>query len=301
MTERLPIVRQLQAEAIDPNVPVTKLLRLAKVIATKLDQKDAVVWINAELDGYMRATTKDLPAYRMLTGQPKGHNPYHGWQSIQFTDGETARQFSQAPLGQSIGSLEKDLGKDRRGTIAFPYPPEIATMLREAIHSPFEVTLFLSEGTLWAVVEAVRDLVLNWSLELEKAGILGEEMTFTAKEKEEAGAVTQQFFIQNVGVLGDVSGNANVKNTQTATATLDVGEVARFAAEALGSLGQIPKGLKQRLEPVLVDIRKETAREKPEQSKLRELMISARTIAEEAAGSLAASGIVAMIGKILGA
>lgn len=173
--------------------------------------------------------------------------------------------------------------------------------LREAIHSPVEVSLFLSEGSLWAVVETVRNLVLNWSLELEKAGILGEGMTFTAKEKAEAGAVTQQYFIQNLGVLGNVSDNAKVKNTQTATAAIDIGEVGRFAQEALGSMGQLPAELRPRLAPLLNQLRTEAAKEKPNRSTLRELLTSARTIAEEAAGNLAASGIVAMIGRILGA
>ena len=86
MTKLVPLVLQLQAEAVDPNVPVSKLLRLAKLIATKLDQKDALVWIDKELDGYMDGVTKDVPEYRMIGGQPKGYNPYHGWQTIQFEE-----------------------------------------------------------------------------------------------------------------------------------------------------------------------------------------------------------------------
>ena len=144
-------------------------------------------------------------------------------------------------------------------------------------------------------------MVLNWSLELEKAGILGEEMTFTVKEKEEAAEVTQQFIIQNVGVLGNVSDNAKVKNTQTATAAIDVGEVGRLAQEALGSMGQLPAELRPRLGPLLNQLRAEAAKEKPSQSTLREMLTSARTIAEGAAGNLAATGIVATIGRILGA
>jgi len=75
MTKLVPLVLQLQAEAVDPKVPVSKLLRLAKLIATKLDQKDALVWIDKELDGYMSGALKEVPPYRMLTGHPKGYNP----------------------------------------------------------------------------------------------------------------------------------------------------------------------------------------------------------------------------------
>jgi hypothetical protein len=301
MTKTLPLVRQLQAEAIDPDVPVSKLLRLAKVIATKLNQEDALKWINGELDGYMDGVATDVPQYRLLGGQPKGYNPYHGWQTIQFEDAKTAKTFSTVPLGQSIGSLEKDLTKGDRGSFIFAYPPEMAKAVRESIHFPVEVAVFLSEGSLWGIVEAVRNLVLNWSLDLEKAGILGAEMTFTAEEREQAAPVTQQFFIQNVGVLGHVSDNAKVKNKQSATVTINAKDAERFAKQAFAAFGQLPSGVKPQLAPVLNEIRREASKEKPEQSKLRDLLVSARSIAEQAAGNLAASGIIAAIGKLLGA
>jgi hypothetical protein len=302
MSKVLPLVRQVQAEAVDPNVPVSKLLRLAKVIATKLDQKEALKWINGELDGYMDGLTKDVPDYRRIGGQPKVRNPYHGWQTIQFEHPEVAQNYSTVPLGQSIGSLEKELERsdDRGGALIFAYPTEMANMMRKAMGSRLEVAVFLSQGSVWGVVEAVRDLVLNWSLELEKAGVLGEEMTFTAEEKREAGPVTQQYFIQNVGVLGDVSDNAKVENTQAASVPLDINAVARFVDQALANVGQLPKELRRNLGPVLAELRQEVGKAMPEQSRLRALLASTRTIAEGAVGNLTASGIITMITKILG-
>jgi hypothetical protein len=133
------------------------------------------------------------------------------------------------------------------------------------------------------------------------AGILGEGMTFTAKEKEEGSAVTKQYFIQNVGVLGDVSDSATVTNTLTATVASEAGEIRKFAREALALVGQLPAELKPKLAPVLGQLQQEATKEKPDQSKLREMLASARTIAEGAAGDLVASGIVSAIGKLIGA
>jgi hypothetical protein len=47
---------------------------------------------------------------------------------------------------------------------------------------------------------------------LEKAKILGEGMRFTEIEKKEARNISSanQYFIQNVGVLGDVSGSNSI-------------------------------------------------------------------------------------------
>ena len=50
----LPIVLQLQKDAIDSNNSVSELLRTAKLIATKLDLQDALTWISNEMDGDLR-------------------------------------------------------------------------------------------------------------------------------------------------------------------------------------------------------------------------------------------------------
>jgi AbiTii len=62
MTELLPLVRRLQLEAADSSKSVSDLLRLAKMAATKLDAKDALTWIDRELEGYSSIPAKDLPA-----------------------------------------------------------------------------------------------------------------------------------------------------------------------------------------------------------------------------------------------
>jgi hypothetical protein len=52
------------------------------------------------------------------------------------------------------------------------------------------------------IVEAVTDELLQWTTELEKRGIKGEEMNFDEKEKQSA--TNQIFNIQKLGVLGNV-------------------------------------------------------------------------------------------------
>jgi hypothetical protein len=132
LTVTLPIVRKLQADCLDQNVAVVSLLLTAKTIATKLDLKDALVWIDRELNGYMDLTAEDLPPYRRLRGIPQGFNPYRGWMPITFTDPEHAKIFSQAPIGLAIGALEKDLSQPKAG-LAFPYSPVLRAQLVKAL------------------------------------------------------------------------------------------------------------------------------------------------------------------------
>src|SRR5947209_10754303 len=84
MTAAIPLILKLQAEAANPDASVTNLLRMAKIAATKLNLKDALVWIDRELNGYMDLKVEDLPPYRRPMGIPEGYNPVHGWQPIQF-------------------------------------------------------------------------------------------------------------------------------------------------------------------------------------------------------------------------
>jgi hypothetical protein len=80
MSDALPLVRKLQAEAANPDASVTNLLRMAKIAATKLNATDALVWIDRELNGYVDLKVAELPPSRQLVGIPQGYNPYHGWQ-----------------------------------------------------------------------------------------------------------------------------------------------------------------------------------------------------------------------------
>lgn len=99
MSTSLPIVRKLQADCLDPNVPVVSLLRTAKIVAMKLNLSDALAWIDGELEGYMNRGVEDLPPYRRLTGLSQAFDSYNGWRPIHFESPEHAHIFSQAPIG----------------------------------------------------------------------------------------------------------------------------------------------------------------------------------------------------------
>ena len=138
----------------------------------------------------------------------------------------------------------------------------------------------LERSQLWNIVEQVRNLILNWSLELEKAGVLGEDMHFSEQEKGDAKPVTQQFFIQNVGVLGSVTDQATVTNQQTATAEvkLDLGQVRDFLSQARAALPQLPQKEQEAIRPVLETIDHELKTKKPNSSKIRTALGSLRKI-----------------------
>ena len=80
-----PIVIQLQTDCLDPSIPISTLLRKAKLIASKLALEGTEEWLESELNGY-KCALNDLPSYRKGIGQPKFFNPYYGWLDIVLTD-----------------------------------------------------------------------------------------------------------------------------------------------------------------------------------------------------------------------
>ncbi|HDP7123661.1 TPA: hypothetical protein P6415_001025 [Escherichia coli] len=79
----------------------------------------------------------------------------------------------------------------------------------------------ISSGSMWNVISNVKAKIVDWTLELEKKGILGEGLIFSLKEKEVATAMTQNIYnitgnITNSGVFGannhDITQNNNISS-----------------------------------------------------------------------------------------
>jgi allophanate hydrolase subunit 1 len=102
--------------------------------------------------------------------------------------------------------------KDSHVMLQYSYEME-----RQLFQTDMKFAVRLAAGQINGIFDAVRNLTLDWSLQLEQAGVLGENMLFTLTEKQEAQSVTQQFFIQNAGVVGNVSDSATVTNHQQVT------------------------------------------------------------------------------------
>ena len=79
------LILEIQAAAIAKDVNVSNLLRKAKVAAVKLNQRDLVAWIDAEIDGY-QCSFNELPEYRKTRGTLKVQNPFSGLIPVIISD-----------------------------------------------------------------------------------------------------------------------------------------------------------------------------------------------------------------------
>lgn len=183
--------------------------------------------------------------------------------------------------------------------LQFNLSPQLKKMLMDAIQYQLEPALMLSRAAVVGIVDAVRNLIVDWSLQMEAAGVLGEGMTFSQREREKAAPATQQFNIQNLGVLGNVTDHAQVSNHQTAIKDIDASALRNMLDQVDALQDNLPPPTRAKLGPVVADLQRESVSAAPNQSKIRGLLLSAKTICEGAAGNLVASGVVAAINSLL--
>jgi hypothetical protein len=96
------IIQELQSDALNQKISVTELLQKCLLVATKLGIVEFASWTRLELDGYRG---REVPEYRIIYGEPKIFDPYHGYQPIFFEDPEDAEFISKMNFNQPIGEI----------------------------------------------------------------------------------------------------------------------------------------------------------------------------------------------------
>lgn len=295
------LVQQLQADAVDRTISVSDLLRKAKIVAVKLDLAELLDWINKELDGYDDIPYDSIPNYRQLSGKPEGFNPYRGWIPIQFKSGEVERFYSRLPVRNPAGTIEHmlsaNLSKD--GVLLFTYTAEMRESILEGTgHKDLlgDVAIPLSYAELSGIIDAVRNIILDWSLKLERSGVLGKGLTFAENEKRAAAPVTHQFFTQNIGVVGNVTDAAQVTNVQSAgIADVDREKLTDLVRQIRGAAHLIPEADRDGLIKQAETLDAELQRPDANSSGIQRALQSIRSICEGATGNVVAQGVLRLL------
>ncbi len=191
------LVTSLQHDIVNSKKSVTEILRTAKLISAKLGLADISQLIESELNGYKPGTP--APPYRIIRGGTlQLYNPYRGW----LPAGDVGDYG--IPIAQPISELE-ELAKGKGIVIPLNHKLPVSSLggVGDGLVQQFEQRIVHSSTKLRGVLEAVKEQILNWTIELEQRGILGEDMSFDPEEKRKA--QNQIFNIQHfTGILGDV-------------------------------------------------------------------------------------------------
>ena len=171
------IVLQLQAEALDEKIDIETLLRKAYLVARKLKLKDFEEWISHEQNGY----EGDPPDYRIIGGEIRAWNPYHGWIPVVM-QGKVADLLNKMPMSHPIATIS-DAYNNSDGSIKFMVPGALTEFLNNnttSLHTKY--SFHSSKTELKKIISAVRNKILDWSLLLEENGIIGDGLSFTDAE-----------------------------------------------------------------------------------------------------------------------
>lgn len=187
------IVIELQQELLNKDCDILQVLRKAHLIASKLRLTEFDLWIQSELNGYMTNNQDDIPDYRQIHGQVKAWNPYHGWIPVILQDAKIEDVLCNRKIGESIGEIQELYDKSK-GNITLTFTADVANTLDSMCDAPFKTnySLHVSKHCLKSIIDKVTNALMEWTLELERKGILGENMTFNENETASAKELPQQ-------------------------------------------------------------------------------------------------------------
>jgi hypothetical protein len=291
------IVERLQQAALDKHSSVSDLLRRVKVASAKLGLGAVEDWVEQELNGY----TTRVPDYRSVRGTPMGRNPVRGWMPISGD----VEPLSQTANGQPVSVLEAllvSLASEAGSSVEIAYPDAICAELDRANGvRGWTYKLRVPSSELTRILDRVRTLVLDWALNLERAGIMGTDEAFDATDKQKAQAAAPTINIGHIGSLvgnlghGNVTGSITVSDLKTEQIGAIIPQLRAHRAE-LVSAGADGGRLDDRLSA----LEKALANPQPDHGLLRGLLTDLRNCLSGAAGSLVASGAINVLNMMLG-
>ena len=286
------LVLELQQDALNKDVHVSELLRKALVVSKKLGVTQIEEWLNKELNGYGMQDT--IPQYREIRGAIKVWNPYHGWQPLNFGDTKMAEALSKRKITQPIGELDSLGAGKERATLQVPYSQETVNTLMKSMDVPLQPTLHVAPTEVVGILEAVRNNILDWALELEQKGILGEGMSFSKQEKQTASQITYQV-TNNIG---------SMQNSQLQQSSPGANQSLAIQNDLVGLsalVGRMKDSIRElnlsesHAKELLADIstvESQASSSRPKTTIISESLKTIRTILEGAAGNALASGFL---------
>lgn len=209
------VVLDLQNEVTKSKCDIVSVLRRAHLIATKLSLDEFNQWVVNELNGYKSQT--EAPEYRSIIGQLKAFNPYQGWIPVMLADAEVEKMICHPKLINSTSEI-LSLCEESGSSLIVSVPTEVQNTLNEMCDTPLpmQMAVHVSKTAAADIIEKVKNTLLEWTLELEAKGILGEDMSFNDKEKEIAKTIPQQ--------INNYYGAANVINGSPDNLQANAGE-----------------------------------------------------------------------------
>jgi hypothetical protein len=213
MTSKRSIVLDLQLLSTNKNVDISELLRKSLLIASKLKLDKFKSWINSELHGYNNID--EVPSYRVVNTELKLKNPYHGLIPVVFSNQDVADIICHVQVTGPIEALASLLTSEADYLQVPLSHRQQAFLMKLQGFAALPAVRVVGHNQVAAIIDAVRTTILQWALELESDGILGEGLVFTEEERSKAVSNTN-INIERIdnfqGMLGSASESSITQN-----------------------------------------------------------------------------------------
>jgi AbiTii len=273
------IVSQLQADAAGSTVPLIELLGKALVIAAKLGHPEFQRWIRNELDGYGHVERfEDLPPYRQAHGDLRVHingrdvpvtfdmtgAPDHAIKVLK----ELISAAEQFPLARPVSEIEQLCAGNGTVKIRKDGLEQLLRETGETVRGP--ISLHIAKATLRATLQAVRQALLQWTIDLEQQGVDGGVTSFPQSDKEKAHTIHYTINNFGPGAIGQFShGNDNVQNVHT-TSGIPMEDLHKLVTSLEAERA---KKSTAQFEHALAELQAATNAPKPEKGKIKNALV----------------------------
>lgn len=251
----MSLLCDIQNDVIDTNIDISAILRKCKVLAVRLGNEPFENWVDQELNGYKNK--KILPDYRIVRVNSKGH--FSGPFGSGIKNGDIplicipkkyrenlSKCYFMEPIGYYINSLKNSKGDN----FEEQWSPDLVAHTGRDIYQGMNCMSawkLIPNSSIFSLVEAVRNRILNFVLEIGKeAPDAGEDSPRTQKiSPERVSQVFNTTIYGNVGNISEASQNVN----QTVTINVSKNDLNSLKTY-LSSVG-IPKNEIKKLEEAI--------------------------------------------------
>jgi hypothetical protein len=298
------LVLQLQSEATTEDTNVTDLLRKAYVVSRKLNLDDFEAWTKKELDGY--DADDELPPYRLVDGEPKAQTSF-GTKPLLILDEKLLAVFSTAHVRQPASEVSETVTAAREagtGNLLWSNPT-VSPVLAKSIRGEGIPVLALPASAFASILDAIRNTILEWSIDLEEDGILGKGMTFSSDEKkkvQESGYSTEHYNIHIGEMHGSQIQQAGPGSDLKISITQDAAKkIENFLSALKDKLAdfELTKEQEGEVHADIKTVESQLDSPKPKSSILKSSLQSMKNILENAAGSALGGGLVEQISALI--
>ena len=233
------IVLELQNEIVSSNCDVVNVLRRAHLIASKLKLTDFDKWIQYELNGY--PDPESCTEYRKVRCILKAFNPYRGWIPTLIQDNKVEKMICERKLANSISEIIS-LCESSKNVLTLEFSGEQLALLDKMFDSPLPMryALHVTTTAVKDIEEKVKNTILEWTLKLEAEEIVGENMTFSKKEKDRAINIPQTVnnYYGNTSVINSSSDNVQIVSGSENTVSFSYSKVKDIITEVEKSISE---------------------------------------------------------------